>query len=406
MKKAYRVLCMALGLMLCILAARQASLPVRAVTSESIQEKEDQISQAKEEKENLQNNLSNMEKIKSELEKERKDLKNYVTQLDAALAEIQQNIESLKVQIAEKEEEIRLTQEQLDAAMEQEESQRQAIIVSARLMYEQSDTYMVDMLAGSSSFNDFLNQADFMESILQYNKQIFEEYQMNRQYIELCKEGLELEKEILDQTKANVEIEEQNLQALIDQKNRDITAYETDINTKEKAIKEYQEEIALQEQTIRELEELIAEEKRRLIANNGQVLTYDGGMFKQPIASYTKISSDYGPRTHPTLGINHVHNGVDFAAPTGTAIYAAYDGVVVAATYSAVMGNYIMIDHGSGLYTIYMHASALYVKKDDVVVKGETIAAVGATGRTTGSHLHFSVRVDGSYVSPWNYLSE
>ena len=70
------------------------------------------------------------------------------------------------------------------------------------------------------------------------------------------------------------------------------------------------------------------------------------------------------------------------------------------------MGNYVMIDHGGGLYTIYMHASALYVSKDDIVVRGETIAAVGSTGRSTGNHLHFSVRKDGAYTSPWNYISQ
>lgn len=405
MKRKCRILCLALGLLLCVAAVWKESLPVRAITSESIREKEEQISKAKEEQENLQNNLSNLEKIKAELEKEKKDLKNYVTQLDAALGEIQQNIAELKTQIADKEEEIRITGEQLDVALEQEENQRKAVITSARLMYEKSDNY-IDVLAGAGSFNDLLNQVDYMERILQYNRQVFEEYQMNRRYVELCKEGLELEKDILDQTRANVEQEEENLEALIDQKERDILAYENDISTKEKAIREYEAEIALQEEVIRETEALIAEEKRRLLENNGQVLTYDGGMFKQPLASYTRISSDYGPRLHPTLGIDQFHNGVDFAAPTGTAIYAAYDGKVVAATYSSVMGNYIMVDHGSGLYTIYMHASALYVAKDNVVVKGETIAAVGATGRTTGSHLHFSVRKDGSYVSPWDYLSE
>ena len=130
------------------------------------------------------------------------------------------------------------------------------------------------------------------------------------------------------------------------------------------------------------------------------------GVFKFPLASYTSISDDYGNRIHPTLGIEQFHNGVDFAAPKGTAIYAAYDGQVVAATYSNTMGNYVMIDHGGGLYTIYMHASALYVSKDDIVVRGETIAAVGSTGRSTGNHLHFSVRKDGAYTSPWNYLSQ
>ena len=183
-------------------------------------------------------------------------------------------------------------------------------------------------------------------------------------------------------------------------------AYETDINNKEKAIKEYKEEIEAQENEIAMLEAQIAEEKKKILANSGVVLTYDGGAFKFPVASYTRVSDEYGPRIHPTLGIQQFHNGVDLASPKGTAIYAAYDGIVVAAAYSATMGNYVMIDHGSGLYTIYMHASALYVEKDDIVVRGETIAAVGSTGRSTGPHLHFSVRLNGEYQSPWNYITK
>ena len=99
-----------------------------------------------------------------------------------------------------------------------------------------------------------------------------------------------------------------------------------------------------------------------------------------------------------------MHNGVDFAAPAGSAILAAYNGTVVAADYNGTMGNYVMINHGAGLYTIYMHCSALYVSKGQDVTAGTKIAAVGSTGRSTGNHLHFGVRLNGAYVSPWNYL--
>lgn len=93
------------------------------------------------------------------------------------------------------------------------------------------------------------------------------------------------------------------------------------------------------------------------------------------------------------------------AAAEGTPIVAAYTGIVGEASYNSSMGNYIYIEHGDGLRTIYLHASKLYVSKDDIVVKGEVIGAVGTTGRSTGPHLHFSVRLNGEYVSPWNYLS-
>ena len=92
------------------------------------------------------------------------------------------------------------------------------------------------------------------------------------------------------------------------------------------------------------------------------------------------------------------------AAPNGSPIVAAADGTVVGAGYSGTMGNYIMINHGSGVFTVYMHASAIYVSTGTSVTRGQKIGAVGSTGRSTGPHLHFSVRVNGSYVSPWNYL--
>ena len=78
--------------------------------------------------------------------------------------------------------------------------------------------------------------------------------------------------------------------------------------------------------------------------------------------------------------------------------------MVVAATYNASMGNYVMVDHGDGLYTIYMHASSLLVSAGQSVSRGQKIALVGSTGNSTGNHLHFSVRLNGSYVSPWNYI--
>lgn len=383
-----------------------SALTMSSITSDSIKDKEEQIRRAENEKDSLQSGLSNLQNIKKDLEAQRSNLKNYVMQLDGNLAQIEQNIQELSARIIEKEEEIAAAQGELETALENEENQKESMISRIRMVYESGDPTMLDMLMQSSGLSDFLNRADYVERVMTYDQKMWQDYKLIREYAELCKRELELEKEILDEAKAGVEEEQRNLEALIDQKNKDIVAYETDINNKEKAIKEYEEEIEAQENEIATLEALIAEEKKKILANSGIVLTYDGGAFKFPLASYTRVSEEYGPRIHPTLGIPQFHNGVDLAAPTGTAIYAAYDGTVVAAAYSATMGNYVMVDHGSGLYTIYMHASALYVEKDDIVVRGETIAAVGSTGRSTGPHLHFSVRLNGEYQSPWNYITK
>lgn len=403
-----KLICM----LLCLAIVWGASeRPVKAanlssITSNTIKEKEQQILKAKDEKKQLQSGLSSLQTIKKNLESKKADLKTYVTELDKHLTEIQEHIVELTGQIEFKEKEIVQTELELEIAKLREQKQKAAMISRVRMVYEKGDPQMLDLLAKASSFGDFMNRADFVEKVVTYDQRVLTDYMNVRVYVELCEEELQLEKEILDETKAGVEEEEKNLEALIEEKKAEIVKYENDIKNQEKAIREYQAEIKAQEAEISALEALIAEEKRKILAASGVVLTFDGGTFKFPLASYTRVSDDYGDRIHPTLHVKQFHNGVDFAAPAGTAIYAAYDGVVVAATYSSTMGNYIMIDHGSGLYTIYMHASKLLVNKDDVVVRGQNIAKVGSTGRSTGNHLHFSVRKDGGYVSPWNYITQ
>ncbi len=401
-------LCLVLAVAFCWQAgdAAMSTVSASSITSDSIKEKEKQISQKKEEKESLKDGLSDLREIKKELEAQKENLKSYVEALDSSLKQIEEKIAELKREIEAKEDEIHVTEAELAAAVEREETQRVNMGVHIRLVYESGTPSIVDMMLKAESFGSFLNNMEYVQKMAAYDQQMFEDYRAAREYVQLCKDELELEKEILDETKASVETEQRNLEELIEQKRNDIVSYETDIHNKEKAIREFEEEIRAQEAEIKLLEAAVAEEKKKLLAENRDVLKYDGGMFKFPLATYTRVSDDYGNRIHPTLGVQQFHNGVDFAAPKGTAIYAAYDGEVVAASYSATMGNYVMIDHGDGLYTIYMHASALYVQKGDMTVKGETIAAVGSTGRSTGPHLHFSVRLNGSYVSPWGYLKQ
>ena len=376
------------------------------ITSESIKQMQGQISDANDEKEELENSLKEVKNLVSQLKQEKADLNSYITELDANLEEIETQIADLKNQITLKEAEIVETEELLAEAKEVEANQHDAMDNRIRLMYVQGEQRYLELLLTSSSFSDFLNRAVYVNAIAQYDQDLLDEYVQTREYVELCEEQLRLQKEILDATKAAVEEEQAALEELIDQKKNEIEKYEASISNKEESIEEYEAMIAEQDELIKELEEAVIAEQKKILAQQGSVVIYDGGQFKFPLASYTRISDDYGWRIHPILNTKQFHNGVDFAAPKGTAIYAAYDGEVVAATYSATMGNYVMINHGSGLYTIYMHASALYCSKGDVVVRGETIAAVGTTGRSTGNHLHFSVRKDGSYVSPWDYLKE
>lgn len=403
----------ALGAMICILpvaclAARglpgPADVKASELTNDLIKEKEQEIENAREMKEQLQSNLTNIKKVKEELEASKQDLAEYVERLDGELESIQAKIADLKGKIEDKEGEIVLTQGELEEAIQDQERQYEAMKERIKFMYEKGDNLYMELIFSSQSFGDMLNKAEYIEMLSSYDRKMLDRYVETRELIELYKQQLEEERAYLEDAKAGVESEEASLNSLIDEKKVAIEQVSNDIDNKEAAIAEYEAYIKEQNETIAMLEKVVAEEKAKLAEESR--IRYDGGMFQWPAPSYTAISSDYGNRQHPTLGVERFHNGLDMAAPGGSPILAAYDGKVVAADYSGSMGNYLMVDHGDGLYTIYMHASALYASKGDFVVKGQNIAAVGSTGRSTGNHLHFSVRLNGSYVSPWNYLSK
>ncbi|MEE4315401.1 M23 family metallopeptidase [Erythrobacter dokdonensis] len=119
-----------------------------------------------------------------------------------------------------------------------------------------------------------------------------------------------------------------------------------------------------------------------------------------------QLTSGYGMRTHPVLGGRRKHSGIDLAAPTGTPVYATADGLVGRADWYSSYGLYISIDHGASMETRYAHLSRLAVAAGDNVKKGDLIGYVGSTGRSTGPHLHYEVRIDGLAVNPIPYMVE
>ena len=393
-------ICLILSIMLF-----SAAVPVYAdaeLTNDSIKQKVSAISDAKKQVDSLKSGLTDITAVKKQLEASRDDLNAYITKLDSSLEAMQDKIDKYNELIDEKEKDIEKNEKELKKAEATQQKQYDEMKKRIRFMYERGNTTYIDVLASSESFGDILNKADYIEKLSAYDRNRLDEYARQTKYVEACREELKEEKKVLDEAKKDAEKEQGNMNDLLNEKQAQVGDVSANITNKEAAIKEYEAAIASENAEISALEKAVEEEKAKLAQANAR--QYNGGMFAWPCPSYTRISDNYGERIHPILGIKQFHNGVDMAAPAGSPILAAYDGDVVGAGYSPTMGNYIMIDHGSELYTIYMHASALYVSTGQSVTKGQKIAAVGSTGRSTGSHLHFSVRFNGAYTSPWNYL--
>lgn len=122
-----------------------------------------------------------------------------------------------------------------------------------------------------------------------------------------------------------------------------------------------------------------------------------------PVAM-TRLSSSYGMREHPVLGGRRAHKGIDLAAPTGTPIRASADGIVEKAEWFGGYGLFVQLDHGGAMETRYGHMSRVAVAEGQQVRKGDVIGYVGSTGRSTGPHLHYEVRVSGEAVNPVPYM--
>lgn len=371
---------------------------------QSIAQKQKEIEETQSQRKQLEGGMTDVKQIISSLETSKSNLASYVKQLDTELTAAQTRITELSDMITEKENEIIQTKAELDEAIAREATQYDAMKLRIQNMYERGTDFYLEAIFSAASFGDMLNRADYIEKITESDRKILDNFRTTREYVEVCKAQLEEEQELLEEAKQQVEQEQESLETLISEKQTEINAYENDISNKEALLREYEAEIAARNAEIKALEDAVKAEQAALEAASNPKRKYDGGMFAWPAPSYTRISDDYGNRLHPILGVTQFHNGVDMAAPGGSPILAAYNGTVVAAAYSSSMGNYIMIDHGDNLFTIYMHASALYVSKGAEVVKGQKIAAVGTTGRSTGNHLHFSVRLNGNYVNPWGYL--
>lgn len=372
----------------------------------------DALSDAQDEKKQLQSNLSAAQAMKKELENAKTALTGDVVELDSQMSEVSNDLLEVQNLLDTKEAELEKTTKELAQAKIDVKKQYEDMKLRIKFMYENGTMSYIQILLSSGSFSELLNKAEYIEQVSEYDRNMLQTYQDNRDKITRLEKDLKDQKEVLEQVKGDVEAKQTEMAGLISDKQTEIEGYESDIQNKEEAIKEYEAMIAEQDSTIKALEASVAAAKAKrtqmTVSDNSTNAAdqphYGGGAFVWPAPSYTRISDDYGYRTHPILGIQKFHSGVDMAAPSGSSILAAADGTVVAATYNATMGNYVMIDHGNGLYTIYMHASALYVSSGQSVSAGSTIAAVGSTGRSTGAHLHFSVRQNGSYVSPWNYL--
>lgn len=359
------------------------------------------LREAQKEKESLEKDLKEAQELIDSLKNSKSDVKQDVDQLNKKLNDISAKVEELEKQLKAKQQEIADMETALASAKEQESIQYENMKKRIKFLYENNQTSNIEMLLSSESFTDFLNTAEYITQISQYDRKMLETYQTTQQTIAQTQKDLQQEYANLTTLEEQVKKEKQAVAALQAAKKGELAEVSEDLTDAETLAKAYEDEIKAQNEVIAQIQ---AAQKRAPESSSGDQ-TQGTGSMTWPCPSSRRITSDYGPRKSPTAGASTNHKGIDIGAMYGADIVAADSGRVLISTYSQSAGNYIVIDHGGGICTVYMHASSRLVSVGDNVTRGQVIAKVGSTGYSTGNHLHFGVTVNGSYVSPWGYVN-
>lgn len=344
------------------------------------------------------------------------DVSAYIGQIDRDMAEIEAEISGLEEQIGEKEREIGEKNAALSAAQADADRQYADMKLRIRYMYERGDTGFLELLLSSADLSEFFNRAEYVRKISEYDRAQLELYAASCDALREGRERLEEEKESLLSLRGGAEAKREAAKTLMEEKLRELERYSAGIREAKGELSAYQEQIEAQEAEIRAVEEEVRrreeEERKRTErgAENAQgsaagTKSLGELRFLWPCPSSAMISSPFGARSSPAEGASSYHRGIDIAAPSGSAIVAAADGEVVTAAYSGAAGNFIMLSHGGGIYTLYMHCSGMSVGVGQRVRAGDMIGKVGSTGISTGPHLHFGLRSGGSYLNPSDYVS-
>ncbi|WP_010278649.1 murein hydrolase activator EnvC family protein [Paenibacillus senegalensis] len=393
----------AVGLLIQPLATEARSISEINKKLEEIQQRE------KEAADNRKQAADQISQLREQKQQELITLQELYNQIDQQVAKLDQ----LNNEVHQVTENLHRTSEELDEAEIRVEERDAQLKSRVRAMYMNGTVSYLDVLFSATSFADFIERFDMLRTISSNDKRLLEANKQDRDLI--AEKKVQIEEQLEHVSRLYAEAEEVRQQLLVKEEQKKVAI--ASLTHQEHQAEEFSEE---QEQALVELAKeksqlyeeknrLIAEQQRAAAANRANQpvnVSYSGGQLEWPIPSGGIITSEFGYRIDPIRKVKKLHAGMDIAAPSGTTIAAAEDGIVLIASWVNGYGNTVVLDHGDGMWTWYGHIrnNGIVVSEGDFVTRGQKIAEVGTTGDSTGNHLHFEVRINEKPVNPRPYL--
>ena len=379
-------------------------MPVFAASSSEIQKELDSL---KDENKAIQAEIN---AIRRDFDANASDIQALVDQknaVDQEIALLNAQIININDQISAYGQLIADAQDQLDVAQEHLNELSRKHKERIRAMEEEGTVTYWDVLFEASSFTDLLDRLNMVDEIaaadqrrLEQMREAADVVESNRVALEGGKAELEDTRTQLNETQEYLEVKRTESDDILRELIKKQEEFQILLDESEAAQDDLMKEIAAKE---KELSAAKYEEHLAKLALQGQNPPSNAA-WRVPVSGYT-LTSPFGMRKHPVLGVNRMHNGVDMACAQGTPIYATRAGKVTTASYQAGgAGNYVSINHGDGFASIYMHMTHYVVYAGQSVAQGQLIGYVGSTGISTGPHLHFGISYAGTYVNPLAYI--
>lgn len=342
------------------------------------------------------------DELEAQKEKTEEEKAALTKQMNAILEDMQETQEKMLA----KEAEIEKIEEELVQAKIDENNQYEDMKKRIRFMYENGNVQLIELLFDSENITEFLNKAEYVSEISEYDRNMLEEFKAIVKQIEEQEAVLQKEYEELSAIQEELAGQQEQVQALLDAANTKLEDLEDQIGENAELLQELIEEAKAAEERRKAAEAAAAAGSSGSSCGSSTVtpgpsVVTGSGSFTHPCPGgyVTSLFGEYRSPSDPS------HKGMDFGTG-GRAIptYAAADGTVVIAGWSNSAGNWVVINHGNGIVTKYMHHSALCVSAGQRVTKGQQLGLTGNTGYSFGVHLHYQVEVNGVAVDPRNYL--